>query len=72
MTAEDPAARPAMDEVVDRFNKLLGTLSSWKLRSRLVRRDDSMPMNFLKGAWHAYMTASFVVRRMKPLPIPRS
>ncbi|KAJ7148994.1 hypothetical protein C8R43DRAFT_925245, partial [Mycena crocata] len=40
MTAEDPAKRPTMDEVVERFAVIRNGLSSWKLRSRVVKASD--------------------------------
>ncbi|KAJ7852533.1 hypothetical protein B0H13DRAFT_1904580 [Mycena leptocephala] len=41
MTDEDPAQRPTMDEVVERFAKIRNGLSSRKLRSRVVKAGDS-------------------------------
>ncbi|KAJ6471818.1 kinase-like domain-containing protein [Mycena vitilis] len=35
MVHEDPAKRPSMDEVVERFEDLVRGLSAWKLRSRV-------------------------------------
>jgi len=36
MSDEDPAKRPTMDKVVNRFTKIKSGFSEWKLRSRFV------------------------------------
>lgn len=40
MVQDDPSKRPTIDEVVARFEKLRKALPWWKLRSRLVRKDE--------------------------------
>jgi len=39
MVQDDPTKRPSMEEVVTRFSEIRGKLSTWKLRSRISRRD---------------------------------
>ncbi|KAF9455576.1 kinase-like domain-containing protein [Collybia nuda] len=41
MCQDDPLKRPTMSEVVARFSVLLKSLSTWRLRSRLVSKDES-------------------------------
>jgi hypothetical protein len=45
MVQDDPAKRPKMDEVVSRFREIEGKLSTWKLRSRIDRRDEIWPLS---------------------------
>ncbi|KAF9457848.1 kinase-like domain-containing protein [Collybia nuda] len=41
MCQDDPTKRPTMSEVVTRFAELRKGLSTWKLRSRLISKDES-------------------------------
>ena len=41
MTNPDPLKRPTMDEVVSWYREIQQGLSSWKLRRRVVRSDES-------------------------------
>ena len=68
MTQQDPAKRPTMDEVVERFNTIRQKLSWWKLRGRLVRRRDGVLKLVFFGLVHIFRTASYVVRRIPPVP----
>ena len=38
MVQDDPAKRPNMNEVIERFEEIVQGLSQWKLRSRPHRR----------------------------------
>ena len=38
MTNEDPAKRPSIEEVIERFSAVLGSLRTTKLRSALTSR----------------------------------
>ena len=40
MTHHDPSKRPSIDEVVEKFDEILHSLSWWKLRSRLVEKGE--------------------------------
>ncbi|KAI5900651.1 uncharacterized protein SCHCODRAFT_02483083 [Schizophyllum commune H4-8] len=40
MIQADPSKRPSMDQVVERLKSITGSLSSWKLRSRLAKAGD--------------------------------
>jgi hypothetical protein len=40
MVQDNPSKRPTMDEVVRRFDVIRRGLSSWKLRSRIIPRDE--------------------------------
>ncbi|KAJ7092967.1 hypothetical protein B0H15DRAFT_972724 [Mycena belliarum] len=66
MVGEDPAKRPTIDEVIERFAAIRDSLSSWKLRSRVVRSRDfpnpSRPMkHWLRRVW-------FIIRRTPSVP----
>ncbi|KAJ7092046.1 hypothetical protein B0H15DRAFT_835274 [Mycena belliarum] len=57
MVGEDPAKRPTIDEVIERFTAIRSSLSSWKLRSRVIREKDfpnpSRPVkHWLRRIWY--------------------
>jgi hypothetical protein len=70
MVQEDPGKRPNMDEVVSRFSEIRSKLSTWKLRSRIARRNE----NFLVAAWrsvgHWYRTVGYVASKKAAIPEP--
>lgn len=61
MVQSDPTQHPKMDEVGDRFSKNRGELSTWKLRSRIVRQDEIWPLAIWKSVGRWYRTVSYVV-----------
>ena len=70
MVQDDPSKRPTIDEVIKRFESIRSSLSTWKLRSRIVGRKDSNFAGFFRTLKHVYLTAGFVVRKIPPLPTP--
>lgn len=67
MTASDPAQRPTMDEVVARFEDIKGDLSSWRLRSRVVKGDD-FPFPIFRIFGHWLRRVGFMARRIPAIP----
>jgi hypothetical protein len=63
MVQDDPTKRPKMDEVVIRFREIKGKLSSWKLRSRIVRRDEIWPLAVWRSVGHWYRNIGYVLGR---------
>ncbi|KAI0358593.1 hypothetical protein OH77DRAFT_1449137 [Trametes cingulata] len=72
MVQDDPAKRPTINEVVERFNKIRASLSTWTLRSRIVHRKDSNIVGFLRTIRHVYRTMDYIVTRTPAIPTPRS
>ncbi|OSD07005.1 kinase-like protein [Trametes coccinea BRFM310] len=72
MMQEDPEKRPTMGEVVERFDKLRLSLSTWKLRSRFVHRKDSIVFGFFRALRHTYRTIEYIITRLPPIPTPSS
>lgn len=68
MVQDDPKKRPNMDEVVARFETIQASLSSWKLRSRVVPRKDMFYHGIIHGAKHWIRRIGFVVKRVPPIP----
>jgi len=70
MVQDDPAKRPTMDEVVSRFETIRKGLSSWKLRSGVVSRNDfSFPIHRIVAHWTRRV--GFIVMRVPPIPVPK-
>ncbi|KAL0952417.1 hypothetical protein HGRIS_006691 [Hohenbuehelia grisea] len=70
MVQDDPSKRPTMDEVVKRFDGIRASLSSWTLRSRVARQNDSplvIPFLLLTH-WRRRLT--YIVKRVPALPSP--
>ena len=72
MTQEDPSKRPMAQEVVSRFAEIRRGLSIWKLRSRVVRRDETRPMRALRSGMHLFRTAGYILARKAAVPEPPS
>jgi len=69
MIQDDPTKRPNMDEVVARFKEICDGLSSWKVRSRVVKRGDNPVLGFFRGVSHWTRRIAFILRRVPPIPI---
>ncbi|KAF8191461.1 kinase-like domain-containing protein [Mycena galopus ATCC 62051] len=67
MVQEDPAKRPSMDEVVDRFSRIKTGLSPWKLRSQFTS-DNSI--GILRSTSHWIRQLYFMARRIPAIPTP--
>jgi hypothetical protein len=70
MVHDDPEKRPKMDEVVTRFLEVKGKLSTWKLRSRIIRRDEIWPLAVWRSIGHWYRTIGYVFSRKVAIPEP--
>jgi hypothetical protein len=70
MVQEDPTKRPTMVEVVARFAEIRSKLSTWKLRSRMARKNEIWPVAVWRTASHWYRTIGYVLSRKAPIPEP--
>ncbi|EGO02248.1 hypothetical protein SERLA73DRAFT_178094 [Serpula lacrymans var. lacrymans S7.3] len=68
MVQDDPVKRPSMDEVVARFNILRKDLSTWKLRSRVIDREDDETSGLFSNIAHWTRRVIFIIRRIPPVP----
>ena len=69
MVQDDPGKRPTIDEVVTRFNDIQKGLSSWKLRSRVVKINDNGLVGFFRGITHWSRRVQYIVRRVPAVPL---
>ncbi|TRM70247.1 kinase-like domain-containing protein [Schizophyllum amplum] len=70
MVHADPAKRPTMDKVVERYNAILTGLSTGKLRSRLKKSGDSAPHAVYLSLVHCRRRLGFMLRGVPALPKP--
>lgn len=72
MTAEDPATRPTSDEVVARFETIRKSLSTWKLRTRIIARNEIFPLETVfRIVPHWVRRIYFIITRTPALPSPK-
>ena len=70
MVQDDPMRRPKMDEVVSRFLEIKNKLGTWKLRSRIARRNEIWPLAAWRTVGHWYRTIGYVLSRKAAIPEP--
>lgn len=70
MVQEDPGKRPNMDQVVSRFSAIMNGLSTWKLRSRIARRNEIWLVAAWRSVVHWCRTVSYVVAYKAAIPEP--
>lgn len=70
MTHVDPKKRITMDEVVTRFDVILKSLSTHKLRSRVVKQNENPIMMVFRTIGYLTRRASYTLARVPALPRP--
>jgi len=70
MIQSDPSKRPTIDEIVARFDALRRSLSSWKLRSRAVEKDEYTLLRLSLSLRHLRQRIGYVLKRIPPVPVP--
>ncbi|KAI0245370.1 kinase-like domain-containing protein [Lactifluus subvellereus] len=70
MVQEDPTKRPTMNEVVTRFAEIRTKLSTFKLRSRMARKNEIWPVAAWRTVSHWCRTVGYVLTRKAALPEP--
>ncbi|KAJ7267689.1 kinase-like domain-containing protein [Mycena haematopus] len=69
MVQDDPTKRPTIDEVVARFAEIQKGLSSWKLRSRVLGKQE-YPYIPQRVVGHWYRRIRSIIMRVPALPVP--
>ena len=70
MTNEDPAKRPSIEEVIERFSAVLGSLHTAKLRSALTSRKVPRVFSVLRQAGQYLLTIQYTFFRQAAIPNP--
>ncbi|KAH7905962.1 hypothetical protein BJ138DRAFT_1130197 [Hygrophoropsis aurantiaca] len=68
MVQGDPSKRPAMNEVVVRFEGICKGLSSWKLRSRVADKNEGIRSRLIRDAGHWTRRLISIARGHPPVP----
>jgi hypothetical protein len=71
MVQEDPTKRPNLEEVITRFAEIRTKRSTWKLRSRMVRKTELWPVAAWRSIAHWYRTIGYVLSRKAAIPDPK-
>jgi hypothetical protein len=69
MVQDDPLKRPTMDTVVTEFRNIRDSLSSRKLRSRIVPRQETQPTKAILNIIHWYRRIGYIFTRKPAIPI---
>ncbi|KAI9447457.1 hypothetical protein H4582DRAFT_2136910 [Lactarius indigo] len=70
MTNEDPAKRPSIEEVIERFKVVLGSLRSSKLRSALTSKKLPRIFSVIWQARQYFRTIQYALLRQAAIPNP--
>ena len=70
MTLEDPARRPRIEEVLQRFMKIRESLSKNKLRSPIVSKKSPKVMGLVQRARQSLRTVQYIVLSRPSIPGP--
>ncbi|KAH7920628.1 hypothetical protein BV22DRAFT_1097836 [Leucogyrophana mollusca] len=68
MVRDDPNKRPTMDEVVSRFDEIRKGLGNWKLRSRVVDKEEGAVSGLFRGAGHWARRVKFIAGGVPAIP----
>ncbi|TFK83401.1 hypothetical protein K466DRAFT_498538 [Polyporus arcularius HHB13444] len=70
MTREEPDGRLTIEQAVQQFEQLLGSLPQRKLRSRYVYRNEWLLARSFRAVRHLYRTISYVRAGLPAVPAP--
>lgn len=70
MVQIDPSKRLRMNEVVHRYGVIRDALSTRKLRSRIVWRDEWLIQRLFFNFAHLIRTAKYIIMRKPAIPMP--
>jgi hypothetical protein len=70
MTDENPAMRPTIQQVVEKFEHIHASLSEVKLRSPITSKKGPIIFTVFRYALQVARTVPYVIRRRPAIPIP--
>jgi hypothetical protein len=70
MTDENPAKRPTIEEVVEKFDRIRSLLSTVKLRSTVTAKNDPTIFTMFRHARQLTRTVFYVIQRIPAIPKP--
>ena len=70
MTDENPAKRPTIEEVVERFDHIRGSFSEIKLRSPITPKNDPILFTVFRHVMQMTRTVPYIICRRPAIPVP--
>ncbi len=70
MTDENPEKRPTIEQVIERFGFIRGSLSTIKLRGFITQKKDPSLFTAFRHVRQLIRTARYIVLRKAAIPIP--
>jgi serine/threonine protein kinase len=70
MTDENPANRPTIEEVIEKFDEIRSSLSTVKLRSPIISKKDPTIFTIFRHARQLTRTLLYVIQRTPAVPVP--
>ena len=70
MTDEDPAKRPMIEEVIEKFDRIRGSLSAIKLRSPITPKNDHILFTTFRYTMQLTRTVRYIIHRRPAIPVP--
>lgn len=68
MCQDDPTKRPTMTKVVSRLEEIIEGVSGWKLRSRVVSKDERWHSRIIRFPGHWARQFGYLLKRIPPTP----
>ena len=72
MVNPDPDQRPTMEQVVAQSQKLVSKVPGWRLRSRVIPREECFLVGIADSIYHIYRTIPNILRWRKAIPTPKA
>ena len=69
MTDEDPAKRPTIEDVIEKFDEIRSSLSSVKLRSPIISKKEPTLFTIFRHARRLTRTLFYVIQRIPAVPV---
>ncbi len=69
MTDENPAKRPTIEEVVEKFDDIRRSLSTVKLRFTIISKNDPIIFTMFRHARQLTRTLLYVIQRRPAIPL---
>ena len=69
MTDENPAKRPTIEEVIEKFDEIRSSLSKVKLRSPIISKKDPIIFTIFRHARQLTRTLLYVIQQIPAVPV---
>jgi len=68
MTDENPAKRPTIEEIIEKFNEIRGSLSMVKLRSPIISKKEPTIFTIFRHARQLTRTLLYIIQQIPTVP----